>query len=239
MNDPAADIQTLLRTLVEQQTALLSAHAESVRMQRLLVERLLGAATAPALSVEVAATVVAPGPTPVREPGEATIQTVQMPAPNEPPPVVEHVAEVIASVPETQQTVDPAPAPASAPGERPPLRVVGGTAMRSDRYYQSTQAPRPASARPISLEGLDVLRRIQAAGEVAHLILTFGPHAGETLGQVAQSDPDYVRRLALTAQRPDVRAAAATLLGALPASPPTHGRRTPQRSRRGAWRGAS
>ena len=78
-------------------------------------------------------------------------------------------------------------------GERPALRVVGGTAVRSERYYQSAQS-KPSTR--ISPEGLDVLKRIQSAGEVAQLILVFGPHAGETLGQVAQSDPDYLRQLA-------------------------------------------
>ena len=47
---------------------------------------------------------------------------------------------------------------------------------------------RRGHGRPLPLEHLDVLRQIQAAAEVAHLILAFGPHAGETLGQVAQSD---------------------------------------------------
>jgi hypothetical protein len=105
--------------------------------------------------------------------------------------------------------------------------VVGGTAIRGDRYYQSAQPP---PAQRISSEGLDILKRIQSAGDVAHLILAFGPHAGETLGQVAQSDPDYVRRLALTAQRPDVRAAAAQVASALgePAAP--------ARRSRGSWR---
>jgi hypothetical protein len=86
------------------------------------------------------------------------------------------------------------------------------TAIRSERYYQ---AARPTPAQRISPEGLDILKRIQSAGEVAQLVLDFGPHAGETLGQVAKSDPDYLRRLALTAQRPDVRAAAASFDPAL------------------------
>src|SRR6266852_5567963 len=68
-----------------------------------------------------------------------------------------------------------------SPGERPALRVVGGTAGRGERYYQSAQ---PTPVHRIGPEGLDVLKRIQSAGEVAELILVFGPHAGETLGQV-------------------------------------------------------
>src|SRR5437762_1001994 len=127
VSEATLEIQALLRSLIEQQTALLSAHAEAVRLQGVLVERLLGATS------------------------------------------------------------------------------------------------EPAQARRISPERLDVLRRIQAAGDIAHLIVTFGPHAGETLGQVARSDPDYLRQLATTAQRPDVRSAAARLVGVLPATVSTHG----------------
>ena len=82
-----------------------------------------------------------------------------------------------------------------------------------------------------------MLRRIQATGDVGHLVLTFGPHAGETLGQIAQSDPDYLRRLATTAQRPDVRAAAAKLVEALPAGPSAHDRQWQRRG--GRRRGVS
>jgi hypothetical protein len=45
-----------------------------------------------------------------------------------------------------------------------------------------------------------------------------GEHKGNTLLQVARSDPDYVRRLALTAQRPQVRAAARELVVAIEAN---------------------
>ena len=43
----SADVQALLRTLVEQQTAFLNAQAESMRLQRVLVERLLGVNSSP------------------------------------------------------------------------------------------------------------------------------------------------------------------------------------------------
>src|SRR5262245_15501711 len=45
--------------------------------------------------------------------------------------------------------------------------------------------------------------------EASGLILQFGPQKGEKLGQVAVSDPEYIRRLVIRAQRPEVRAAAA------------------------------
>ena len=71
---------------------------------------------------------------------------------------------------------------------------------------------KPAAAKSISREGLDVLGASWARAPVAALILMFRSHASDTLGQVAQSDADYVRRLTQAAQRPDVGAAAARLL---------------------------
>jgi hypothetical protein len=93
--------------------------------------------------------------------------------------------------------------------QRPPLRVVGGTA---ERYY----AKAAAAPAPVTLEQVETLRAIQDAGETARLVLAFGPHAGETLGQVAQADPAYLRTLALSARRPDVRAAARHIVALLP-----------------------
>jgi len=58
------------------------------------------------------------------------------------------------------------------------------------------------------------------------LVLQFGEYSGATLVQVGEMDPDYVRGLALTAQRPLVRAAARQLVVALEAS-----EQTAQRSR--------
>jgi hypothetical protein len=50
------------------------------------------------------------------------------------------------------------------------------------------------------------------------VVLQFGEYKDCTLLQVAQTDPDYVRRLALTAQRPQVRAAARQVVVALEAA---------------------
>jgi hypothetical protein len=120
---------------------------------------------------------------------------------------------------------------ATAANERSILRVVGGTATRGEHYYQQA-ATSTSSAKHVSPEQLNTLRRIQATGEAAHLILVFGPHAGETLGQIAQTDPDYLRRLAGTAQRPAVRVAGAQVAGALDAPA------APARQSRGGWRRA-
>ena len=54
MSEPALDMQGLLRALVEQQTALLGAHAESMRLQRVLVERLLASDQTLTVAVEAA-----------------------------------------------------------------------------------------------------------------------------------------------------------------------------------------
>jgi hypothetical protein len=202
VSESALELHGLVRALVEQQTALLQAHAESMRLQRALVERLLESVPAPAMLASVPAPVVAVG--------EAVPEVASSPpVARESLPAVEVVA----------RDAPPSPAPV----------------VRSDRYYQPAQSPPSRRASP---EKLDVLRRVQAVGEVARLIVTFGPHTGETLGQVAQSDPDYLRQLAVSAQRPDVRAAAARVVDALPTDLP-HARRAPSNSRRGTWRGAS
>jgi hypothetical protein len=233
MSEPALDIQGLLRALVEQQTALLGAHAESMRLQRVLVERLLASDQTLTVTADAAQTIVAQTTHDSSERMATATPAVEAVVRVESVHAVESSAPTVPTVvdgplPESQQTTAPVSAP--APGERPTLRVVGGTAGRGERYYQSAQ---PTPVHRISPEGLDVLKRIQSAGEVAQLILVFGPHAGETLGQVAQADPDYVRRLALTAQRPAVRAAAAQVASALgePAAPP--------RRPRAGWRRAS
>jgi hypothetical protein len=87
--------------------------------------------------------------------------------------------------------------------------------FRADRYLQPPTA-RPA--RPVTRQHVDRVTRLHEAGEAAHLVLQFGEYKGCTLFQVADMDPDYMRRLALTAQRPQVRAAARQLVVALEAS---------------------
>jgi hypothetical protein len=80
------------------------------------------------------------------------------------------------------------------------------------RYFQA-QPARPA--RTVTHRELAVLRTVTDVGEAGRLILQFGPHRGATLGQVARCDPNYLRELALKAQRPNVRVAALKLLAAL------------------------
>ena len=83
---------------------------------------------------------------------------------------------------------------------------------RAARYLQpSTSTP----VRPVSRQDVDRVTRLYETGDAAHLVLNFGQYRGATLVQVAQTDPDYVHKLALTAQRPEVRAAARQMVIAL------------------------
>jgi hypothetical protein len=83
----------------------------------------------------------------------------------------------------------------------------------------------------VTRQDVERLSRLHEAGEAAHLVLQFGEHKGNTLLHVARHDPDYVRRLALTAQRPQVRAAARELVVAIEAN-----EQTVQRGRSGKTR---
>jgi hypothetical protein len=93
---------------------------------------------------------------------------------------------------------------------------------RAGRYLNRRAS---APARQVTNQELYRLSRLRDVGDVAQLVLQFGEYRGATLFQVAQSDPDYLRSLALTAQRPQVRAAAIQLVRALEASQHSPGRR--------------
>jgi hypothetical protein len=67
-------------------------------------------------------------------------------------------------------------------------------------------------------QDLELMRRLREMPEASGLILQFGPHKDEKLGQVAMIDPDYIRQLVIRAQRPEVRAAAARLTQAIDAA---------------------
>jgi hypothetical protein len=113
-------------------------------------------------------------------------------------------------------------------GSPVPLHVVGATlasptlapagattSVRAQQYLQQ----RPATpAKRVSRQDVDRITRLYEAGDAAHLVLQFGDYKGATLFQVAQLDPAYIRSLALTAQRPQVRAAARELVLAIEAN---------------------
>jgi hypothetical protein len=204
------DLTTLLRDILQQQTAMLQVQAESVRLQRVLVERLLGvsdptgeltggAPIGPAISIPQQWTVL---PTPTASP-VAPAPTIP-PETSEPAPIEATIEQAPAPTPEkTEADLPFAPAP------------VDQNPARGARYYQ----PRPSPvARSIAPEELELMRRLQEIRDASDLILQFGPYKGSTLAQVAMSNPDYIRQLMRGAQRPEVRAAAGRLVQALDAA---------------------
>ena len=91
--------------------------------------------------------------------------------------------------------------------------------MVANSWVSRYLKPRPlAAARQVTNQELHRISRLRDVGDAAQLVLQFGEYRGLTLFQVAQADPDYIRSLALTAQRPQVRAAAIQLVRALEAS---------------------
>src|SRR5262252_2400775 len=59
MSESALDSDALVRTLLDQQSALIAAFSESTRLQRVLVERVLGTVVQPVVSAAPDATRVA------------------------------------------------------------------------------------------------------------------------------------------------------------------------------------
>src|SRR5438067_11110619 len=78
VSEATLEIQALLRSLIEQQTALLSAHAEAVSLQGVLVERLLGATQAQAESVEPTPLAASASSRAMGEASTAPLPTVQV-----------------------------------------------------------------------------------------------------------------------------------------------------------------
>jgi hypothetical protein len=104
----------------------------------------------------------------------------------------------------------------------------GGNTAYAAHYYR---APPAATFAPVQPQDLELLRRLREIPEASGLILQFGPHKGEKLGQVAVSNPEYIRQLVIRAQRPEMRAAAARLIEAIDAAA-EHKRRTSRSSSR-------
>ncbi len=190
----------MLGTVVEHQTAFLNAHAESMRLRRVLVERSPGVDATPRARVPQTSAVPPDfSPTPASPRLESTPATngelsSRPSTQDQPSPDAEQSAELIVHATDLQPIGDPASL--KPQGGQAKQRTDNAAARRGERYYRVQQPTGAVPARPTSLQGLDVLRRIQATGDVGHLVLMFGPHVGETLGQVAQSDPDSLRGLA-------------------------------------------
>jgi hypothetical protein len=236
-DQPPGDLGALVGNLLQQQTvlvqqqaALVQIHGESIRMQRLLVERLLGSPVA-----DIATSSSQPEPTVGSDASPPTdgpplTQPVATPAAPAPPPAAGQRAETAFESPLT-----PADAHSDSPStvvEAASAREPGGggveTAAYAARYYRARAAPTHA---PVQPQDLELMRRLREMPEASGLILQFGPHKGNTLAQVAIHDPDYVRQLVVRAQRPEVRAAAGRLVEAIDAAA-EHTRRTTRASSR-------
>jgi hypothetical protein len=204
---PPADIGSVLRALVQQQTALLQVHAESVRLQRVLIEQLLGKPGEPS----VAATMAALEPLP-------PIIVDSVGAPPAPSPPTAPVAPPSATSASSPTSAAAQPVPDVATASPPEQLATAPSPSRAALYYQAR--PQRTSTAPAAVQphDLELMRRLHEMGDASRLILQFGPHKGSTLAQVAMSDPDYVRQLVNRAQRPEVRAAAGRLVEALEAA---------------------
>jgi hypothetical protein len=193
--------------LSQQQTALLQLQTESLRLQRLLIERAMGgAATEEVATVVTTEDAYRVAPEPV-ESAQAEASVVLQDAEANLPPAAQSV--------ETRPADDSPigePPKGDAPSNKPASGAASLPRSRAARYLQ----PHPATAvRPVSRQDVDRVTRLYEAGDAAHLVLNFGQYRGATLVQVAQTDPDYVHQLALTAQPPEVRAAARQMVIAL------------------------
>jgi hypothetical protein len=207
MSERPADLATLLEALIQQQTALVQVHGENLRLQRLLIEHLVGGGSVARwvgehTRAEPATSVAGPPVT------AAPVGAVGTKPPAESTPAATGTLEQAPIAPAAGAETPP-PSP---DGEQVGARRIGRTVAA--RYYQ---APPSRPARPISREELELLHELHDLGDVGKLVLQFGPHKGSTLAQVARTDPEYLRQLVRGAQRPEVRAAAQRLVAALDA----------------------
>jgi hypothetical protein len=220
------DLAGLLQAMVQQQAAMLQVQAESLRLQRVLVERLLrtptdqldadehGRGTEPLSWTEPA---IAPTVSDAPEP-PSSISTPDRRAISQPEEMAAESSPRAASM---QLAVDE-PTHMPSPGDQ--------NAARGARYYQ----PRPSpAAKIVTPEELELVRQLQQMRDAGDLILQFGPYKGTTLAQVAMNHPEYVRQLMTRAQRPEVRAAASRLVEALDAAAEHKRRTTRGANRRG------
>jgi hypothetical protein len=208
-----SDLTSLLQALVQQQTAMVQVQAESLRLQRLVIERLLGASNAQHVTAAASPiwTTTALAPTALPSSIAFSSATSEQSLSADTSRLSESKHDEIATV---GPLVD-------VPANMPAADVQ--SSARGARYYQR---PPVSIAKVVTSEELELLRRLQEMREASDLILQFGPYKGTTLAQVAVHHPDYVRQLVTGAQRPEVRAAAGRLVEALDAAA-DHKRRAP------------
>ena len=254
MSDGAAlDTRELLRLLVEQQATI-------TQLQRLVIEHVLAEGRPGAAADTTAALRPEPTPAsvPAPAPAEPAPSEERHVASNEPEPASASAAIVAdrsagsaesgddtaadgnVNAPSASETTRDPPVPADSPlGQTPAIRpeAVAVPAPVSMPTTANSRVSRYLKARPVAVakqvtnQELHRISRLCDVGDAAHLVLNFGEYRGTTLFQVAQIDPDYIRSLALTAQRPQVRAAAIQIVRALEASErPVARRRSPRSS---------
>ncbi len=149
-----SDLAMLLREILQQQTAMLQVQAESVRLQRVLVERLLGVSDAPAHAVE----------THLVAPPTATNNVVVGPVAPTPSPAASLVPSALATNEAAPAEITPLESVPDPPAESTSSDLpfapapVEQSPARGARYYQ----PRPSTApRSVAPEELELLRRLQ------------------------------------------------------------------------------
>jgi hypothetical protein len=252
------DVRELMRLIAEQQASLAS--LQQLVVEHVLSESQPGPSTVNTSSAPTASDLVAtrdtPNVVPSADEAPSGPDIVHSTKP-EPIPAV-----LASSPPESRAVVSDPPATTAPPPEELPAPSVCAPTFSADSPLGVTQPEeagastptgrfgsvptavnsragrylnRPASApaRQVTNQELYRLSRLRDVGDVAQLVLQFGEYRGASLFQVAQTDPDYLRSLALTAQRPQVRAAAIQLVRALEASQQAPGRRrTPKTSSR-------
>jgi hypothetical protein len=187
----------------------LHAH-RTVRLQRLLVEHILGNQAGAAAAIPAPVTeysqLLQPSTEDVPSPSPATPTPVATETPAPLPPPATSSPTPVAAEPLADAALPAAPA----------VPQPTATAPRAARYYQPTSVAPFAS--PAWQQDLELMRRPREIGDASSLILQFGPHKGATLAEVTMHDPDYVRGLVNRAQRPEVREAAGRLVSALEAA---------------------
>ena len=238
----ALDVRELMRLIAEQQASL--AKLQQLVVEHVLSEFQPGPSTiktslAPPPSDLVAAvdapSVVSPADEVPPDPDVVRLAEPE-PVPAAPASTLSDGGSVLSDPPATtspppEELPAPSPAPTASTdspfgdslpeeaGSSTPTGRLGSvpTAINSRAgRYLNRRASTPA--RQVTKQDLYRLSRLRDVGDVAQLVLQFGEYRGATLFQVAQTDPGYLRSLALTAQRPQVRAAAMQLVRALEAS---------------------
>jgi hypothetical protein len=189
---------------------MLQVQAESLRLQRVLVEGLLGVSGSQHHSADPGSMAHTTSTGNVSAGLLVASETSATPIP--PPPLATREPAPIEGTVEQSPESTPVEAESDLPFAPAPVEQ---SPARGARYYQPPPSP---AARSVSPEELELLRRLQEMRDASDLILQFGPYKGSTLAQVAISNPEYIRQLMRGAQRPEVRAAAGRVVQALDAA---------------------